>query len=62
LGEPWQSTLDDFCAAHFAASATDVIRAALDAFIPAELARDAATAERFEARQALRRQSGSEKT
>jgi hypothetical protein len=55
--------LEDFCAAHFDASATEVIRTALEAFIKAELARDLATAERFEALQARRRPGDSaEKT
>ncbi len=54
LGEPWDGKLADFCTAHFSASATQVVRAALDMFILAELARDAATAARFEALQAQR--------
>jgi len=54
LGEPWDGKLADFCAAHFSGSATQVVRAALDMFIPAELARDAATAARFDALQAQR--------
>jgi Arc/MetJ-type ribon-helix-helix transcriptional regulator len=62
LGEPWESTLEDFCAAHFAASATQVIRAALEAFIKSELARDRATAERFEALQARRESDSGGKT
>jgi hypothetical protein len=55
LGEPWEARLDDFCTAHFSGSATEVVRAALDMFIPGELARDLATAERFERLQADRR-------
>jgi len=47
LGEPWDGKLADFCTAHFSGSATEVVRAALDFFIPAELKRDTATAERF---------------
>jgi hypothetical protein len=47
LGEPWDGQLADFCAAHFQGSATDVVRAALEVFIPMELARDLATAERY---------------
>lgn len=47
LDEPWNSKLDDFCAAHFSGSAKEVVQAALDMFIPAELKKDKATAERF---------------
>lgn len=47
LGEPWDGRLADFCTAHFKGSATDVVRAALEVFIPMELARDLATAERY---------------
>jgi hypothetical protein len=54
LGEPWDGRLADFCSAHFSGSATQVVRAALDVFIPAELKRDTATAERFEKLQAQR--------
>jgi hypothetical protein len=56
LGEPWDGKLADFCAAHFSGSATEVVRGALDLFIPTELARDLATAERFEKLQSERRQ------
>jgi hypothetical protein len=49
--------LDDFCAAHFSGSATDVARAALDAFIPKELKRDKATAARYEKLRKSRRRS-----
>ena len=58
LGEPWDGRLADFCTAHFSGSATQVVRAALDVFIPAELERDAATAERFEKLQAQRKDKG----
>jgi hypothetical protein len=54
LGEPWDGRLADFSAAHFRGSATDVVRAALDVFIPMELARDLATAERYQKLQAAR--------
>jgi hypothetical protein len=54
LGEPWEGRLEDFCRAHFTGSATDVIRAALDKFIPAELSLDRASAERYEKYQAER--------
>ena len=55
LGEPWDGRLADFCAAHFSGSATEVVRAALDVFIPAQLAKDKATAERYEKLQTERR-------
>jgi len=55
LGQPWDGKLADFCTAHFRGSATDVVKAALDLFIPAELKRDKATAERFNKLQAERR-------
>ena len=38
LGEPWEGKLADFCAAHYDASQTNVIRHALDAFIDQRLA------------------------
>jgi hypothetical protein len=61
LGEPWDGQLADFCSAHFSASATAVVRAALDMFIPAELGRDAATTERFRELQ-TRRRAGERRT
>jgi hypothetical protein len=60
LGEPWDGRLADFCAAHFMGSATDVVRAALEVFIPMELARDLATAERYHKLQSARTKSGSD--
>jgi hypothetical protein len=54
LDEPWNGKLDDFCAAHFKGSAKEVVQAALDVFIPAELKRDRASAERFKKLQAQR--------
>ncbi|MGA3309799.1 MAG: hypothetical protein ABSD08_14465 [Xanthobacteraceae bacterium] len=54
LGEPWDGKLADFCTAHFSGSATEIVQAALDVFIPAELERDKATAERYEKLQAER--------
>jgi hypothetical protein len=54
LGEPWDGRLADFCAAHFKGSATDVVRAALEVFIPMELARDLATSERYQKLQEAR--------
>jgi hypothetical protein len=47
LGEPWDGKLADFCAAHFRASATDVVKAALDLFIPADLKRNKGSAEKY---------------
>jgi hypothetical protein len=58
LDEPWNGQLDDFCAAHFAGSAKEVVQAALDVFIPIELKRDKATAERYKKLQTQRRTSG----
>jgi hypothetical protein len=55
LGEPWDGKLADFCEAHFSGSATDVVRAALDMFIPADLMRNKGTAERYEQLQQRRR-------
>lgn len=57
LDEPWNGKLDDFCAAHFSGSAKEVVQAALDVFISAELRRDRATAERYKKLQAERRVS-----
>lgn len=54
LGEPWDGKLADFCAAHFTGSATDVVRAALDMFIPLDLERNKGTAEKYEKLQAAR--------
>jgi hypothetical protein len=59
LGDPWDGKLADFCAAHFSGSATEIVRAALDAFIPAQLAADRATAERYEKLQAEREKAKS---
>ena len=56
LGDPWDGKLDDFCSAHHIASATEVVRKALDMFIPADLARNLGAAETYERLQA-RRQS-----
>jgi hypothetical protein len=38
LGEPWSGKLADFCAAHYNASQTEIVRRALDAFIDQRLA------------------------
>jgi hypothetical protein len=55
LGDPWDGKLADFCIAHFSGSATEVVRAALDFFIPAQLAQDRATADRYEKLQSQRK-------
>ena len=53
LGEPWDGDLSDFLSAHFGASATEVVRTALRAFIDDQLAKDPESRKRFEeARQA----------
>jgi len=52
LGEPWESDLADFLAAHFDASATAVVRAALQGYIADQLTKDPESRRRFdEARQ-----------
>jgi hypothetical protein len=56
LGEPWDSNLADFLVAHFDASATAVVRMALQAFIDEQLAKDPAARGRFE--EARRRRLG----
>jgi hypothetical protein len=48
LGEPWDSDLADFLVAHFGASATDVVRIALRAFIDDQLAKDPESKKRFD--------------
>jgi len=48
LGEPWQGLLADFCAAHYNAPERDIIRAALDFFIAAQLAAEPETKKRFD--------------
>lgn len=49
LGEPFDEMLDDFCAAHFNASATEVMRQALSHFIRAELDANMGMKERYDA-------------
>jgi hypothetical protein len=49
LGEPVQTMLADFCAAHFDATERTVIRAALSAYIPDQLSKDIETKARYEA-------------
>jgi hypothetical protein len=57
LGDPWDGQLDDFCSAHHTASATDIVRKALDMFIPADLARNQGVAETYERLQAKRKRA-----
>ena len=54
LGEPWDGQLDDFCKAHHIASATEVVRKALDLFIPADLVNNQGVAETYTRLQAER--------
>jgi hypothetical protein len=49
LGEPWDGDLADFLVAHFGASATEVVRSALRAFIDDQLTRDPESKKRFDA-------------
>jgi hypothetical protein len=48
LGEPWQTLLADFCAAHYNAPERDIIRAALDFFIKNRLDAEPEVRKRFE--------------
>lgn len=48
LGEPLASDLADFCAAHFKAPATEVIREALSQFIQGRLNNEPSVKQRFE--------------
>jgi len=48
LGEPWQSMLSDFCAAHYNAPERDMIRAALDFFIQNRLEAEPEVKKRFD--------------
>ena len=48
LGEPWESKLADFCAAHYGAPQTNVIRHALDAFIGQRLKAEPEVKKRYE--------------
>lgn len=56
LGEPWNAMLEDFCAAFYRAEKTEVIRRALEAYIPARIAKADADEERsrYEQLQAAR--------
>ena len=48
LGEPWTSDLADFCAAHYGVAETNIIKAALDAFIGERLEKEPELRKRFE--------------
>jgi hypothetical protein len=48
LGEPWQSMLNDFCAAHYNASERDIVRTALDFFIQNRLEAEPEVRKRYE--------------
>ena len=48
LGEPWQSQLADFCAAHYNAPERDIVRAALDHFIQTRLEAEPEMKKRYE--------------
>lgn len=48
LGEPWDSNLADFCVAHHGATATQVLRDALDVLIMKELEENIGLARRYE--------------
>lgn len=48
LGEPWDGMLADFCAAHYGAPQSRVIRDAVKALIEAEIARNPDIRARYE--------------
>lgn len=48
LGEPWDGNLADFCAAHYDASATSVVRQALELFYATRFAAEPEVAKRVE--------------
>jgi hypothetical protein len=56
LGEPGRTELQDFCEAMFGADQAKVIRAAVAAFIHAELDRNEGVRERYEALRRARRE------
>jgi hypothetical protein len=56
LGEPSRTELQDFCEAMFGADQSKVIRAAVAAFIRAELDRNEGVRERYEALRRARRE------
>jgi hypothetical protein len=55
LGEPWAGRLSDYCEALLGAPQKNVIRAALDAFIDAELEANPSIRARYDAAQRKRR-------
>jgi hypothetical protein len=57
LGEPIQSMLADFCAAHFKAPEREVIRAAVKFYIEHQLAADPEARKRYEEAQQARADS-----
>jgi len=59
LGEPLDSDLIDFCAAHYDASATSVIRTALQQFIENRLTNEPEMRRRFESARKARLKEGS---
>lgn len=56
LGEPWDGNLADFCEAHFKASATEVVRQALDHFFTVRFQEEPAVKARVD--EARRRRLG----
>jgi len=56
LGEPSRTELQDFCEAMFGADQSKVIRAAVSAFISAELDRNEGVRERYEELRRARRE------
>jgi len=58
LGEPWAGKLADFCAAHYDASQTSIIRHALDAFIEQRLSDPGESAMRARYEEAQRKRTG----
>ena len=56
LGEPGRTELQDFCEAMFGADQSKVIRAAVTAFIRAELDHNEGVCERYEALRRARRE------
>jgi hypothetical protein len=54
LGEPWAGKLEDFSSAYYRGSKTEIIREALDLYIPTILATEPERKKRFDAAQQLR--------
>ncbi len=61
LGEPLAGDLQDFCAAHYNAPASDIIRTALREFIDARLAVEPEMRKRYEAARKARLAGGNDK-